>query len=223
MRWPGSLGALLLAGCFEAESAGSGGLAVESGPLRCEVLPLAAEVGQPCVRGRSDCFGGSECVLEAWSGENYCRQTCVAGVCEQGCGADERCAVAWSPEGEPASRVDLNADGVAESAVAVCRSVASEPAPVFAMCGNVPELALNRGCADGGLCARFFSASIAGTCLASCSGDCAPVDGYVPSCFDVGDSVRRCLLECSDELYSSDCPRGMVCRPVQEGFALCVR
>ena len=223
MRRLGWVLLLALASCFEAQPSGGSGLAVESGPLRCEVVPLAVEVGQACRRGSSDCGVGSSCVLDAWSGESRCRQVCVAGTCEQGCSVGEQCAAAWSPEGGAAQVIDLNGDGVAESSLGVCRAVASEPAGLFEMCGSDPALALNRGCEGGGLCARFFAVSVAGTCLPACDGDCGAVDGYVAACFDVGDSVRRCLLECSDELYSSDCPSGMVCRPVQEGFALCVR
>ena len=215
---------LALSGCFSGgEAVVQNGLDVASGPLRCEGVPLAEVVGELCRRGSSDCGAGSACVLDAWSGESHCRQHCVVGVCEQGCAAGELCDAPWSPEGADLGRLDLNGDGVSESPLAVCRSPKTEVAGTFEMCGNNAALALNRGCLDGGLCARFFAASVAGTCLPSCDGDCAVVDGYVPSCFDVGDSVRRCLLECSDELYSSDCPRGMVCRPVQEGFALCVR
>ena len=224
MRRVGLGGWLLLSGCFSSgEVAVQAGLDVESGPLRCEGLPLAEVVGELCRRGSSDCGVGSDCVLDAWSGESRCRQQCVVGVCEQGCADSETCAEPWSPEGADLERLDLNGDGVSESPVGVCRSPETASAGDFAMCGNNAALALNRGCLGGSLCARFFDASVAGTCLPSCDGDCAAFDGYVPSCFDVGDSVRRCLLECSDELYSSDCPRGMVCRPVQEGFALCVR
>jgi hypothetical protein len=221
----GGLGLLLLlCGCFESSEATlEQGLDVESGPLRCEGVALAGVVGELCRRGSSDCGVGSDCVLDAWSGESRCRQQCVVGVCEQGCAAGEACAEPWSPEGTDLGRFDLNGDGVSESPVGVCRSPQTAAAGAFAMCGNNAALALNRGCSDAALCARFFEVSVAGTCLPSCDGDCAAVDGYVPSCFDVGDSARRCLLECSDELYSSDCPRGMVCRPVQEGFALCVR
>jgi hypothetical protein len=220
--WSGVL--LLLAGCFgSSEVAVQPGLDVESGPLRCEGVPLAEVVGELCRRGSSDCGAGSDCVLDAWSGESRCRQHCVVGVCEQGCGVGEVCDEPWSPEGADLGRLDLNGDGVSESPLAVCGRPQTEAAGTFEMCGNDAALALNRGCSDAALCARFFEVSVAGTCLPACDGDCAAVDGYVPSCFDVGDSVRRCLLECSDELYSSDCPRGMVCRPVQEGFALCVR
>ena len=213
----------LLAGCV----GGSNEVVIDGvdggGVVACERIPLASAVGALCRAGSADCGTGAFCTLDAWSGERRCRQLCLPEACEGTCGPSERCARPWLPDGQAPEVLDLDGDGVAESAPGVCRAEQTEPAPSFAMCGGSDALALRRGCDGGGLCARFFEVSVAGTCLPSCEGDCLPVDGYVPSCFDVGDAVRRCLLECSDELYASDCPTGMFCRPVQEGFALCVR
>ena len=185
------------------------------GPRRCSAIPEAADLGESCT---ATCGPGAVCV-QAMPGEPpVCSAVCVPGFCDSVCPPSQACVPTNDYRGQ-AILLDLDRDGIEDSVGGACVEPALTAGGPFEACAGLRQ----RTCDTGLACAAFTNDATVGTCLPACESDCDLFDGFLPSCFGVGDPPSRCLISCTSTTFSDDCPAGLTCRTVVSGLALCLR